>query len=337
MIRPTGSASRSDQRPSTAAFTLVELLVSISIVAILASTVMFAMAGVQETARQDRTRAQIARIHTLIAEKWEGYRTRRVPMVLPSYRSFRAAEMRSAERYRTLRITQNLAKTRIDAVRELMRMELPDRKTDLLAPPQVLAQEPLLWRAYRKQAARMVAPRDWTDNVRGWTPDNETAECLYLILSQIRDGDTTALEFLSPREIGDVDKDGMLEILDGWGEPIRFLRWAPGFAAVGGYQEPLAPDHKPTADPFDPRGVYAQSGSFALYPLIFSAGADKLHEIRTSLDVPSGGGFGYASLTPPNNPFVAVDGRRIGEWYDSNQDNRDNSQDNLHNHLLAGA
>ena len=40
-------------------FTLVELLVVISIIALLASIVMFAMAGAQETARRDRTRARL--------------------------------------------------------------------------------------------------------------------------------------------------------------------------------------------------------------------------------------------------------------------------------------
>ena len=28
---------------------------------------------------------------------------------------------------------------------------------------------------------------------------------------------------------GDTDEDGMKEILDAWGEPIVFLRWAPGY------------------------------------------------------------------------------------------------------------
>ena len=50
-----------------------------------------------------------------------------------------------------------------------------------------------------------------------------------MILASIRDGDITGLDFFTEGEIGDVDNDGMPEILDPWGVPIYFLRWAPGF------------------------------------------------------------------------------------------------------------
>ena len=67
------------RKPRTrGAFTLVELLVVISIITILASMLLVALSGVQETSRVDRTRAQIGRIHTVITEKWEQYRSRRV-------------------------------------------------------------------------------------------------------------------------------------------------------------------------------------------------------------------------------------------------------------------
>ena len=49
-------------------FTLVELLVSISIITLLAAMILVALAGVQENAKTDRTRAQIARIDALISE-----------------------------------------------------------------------------------------------------------------------------------------------------------------------------------------------------------------------------------------------------------------------------
>ena len=46
----------------------------------------------------------------------------------------------------------------------------------------------------------------------------------------MKDGDKNALDFFMPDEIGDMDEDGMKEILDGWGTPIEFLRWAPGYS-----------------------------------------------------------------------------------------------------------
>ncbi len=61
------------------AFTLVELLVVISIITLLASTALFTMYGVREDVRETRARAQVAKINELIMEKWESYRTRAIP------------------------------------------------------------------------------------------------------------------------------------------------------------------------------------------------------------------------------------------------------------------
>ena len=42
-------------------------------------------------------------------------------------------------------------------------------------------------------------------------------------------GSPEAMEQFSQSEIGDTDHNGYPEFLDGWGKPIFFLRWAPGF------------------------------------------------------------------------------------------------------------
>ena len=64
------------------AFTLVELLVTITILVLLASIVLFGMAGVQAQARDRRARAQVMRIHNVIADKWQTYETRRMQFQL---------------------------------------------------------------------------------------------------------------------------------------------------------------------------------------------------------------------------------------------------------------
>ena len=57
---------------------MVELLVSITVVIILASIVLYGMSGMQNLAKIQRTKSQIAKIHELLAEHWEGYEVRRV-------------------------------------------------------------------------------------------------------------------------------------------------------------------------------------------------------------------------------------------------------------------
>ena len=349
--RPT---TNRDRRPS--GFTLVELLVTISIITLLASMILVALAGVQETARADRTRAQVARIDALITEKWDSYRSRRVPLPFNLQQKARLGVNGKVE----------LDWFRVNALRELMRMELPDRKTDILVGPTVLPPNyaPASWNAYRRYAAKLIRQRrpevqmplndkaifKQLDNF--WSSDFESAECLYLILSQINDQDSTALSFFSAQEIGDIDNDGMPELLDGWGRPVIFLRRAPGLnwnvatQTLGESNIPGSPQDGESPDPFDPTGVFNkrfQVPTFALYPLIASAGPDKQMEIFA--DNPGEANrISYGLTTPPNNPFIGLPGHytdqitiMVGTPQDSNGDGTPGWLDNITNHNLAGS
>lgn len=326
-------------------FTLVELLVSISIITLLAAMILVALAGVQENAKTDRTRAQIARIDALISEQWETYRNRRLPVNLLSTQS------------------QDLPLVRLNMVRELMRVELPDRKSDIVMDP-VLSPAPFnrnaLQRSYRRKAAKMISQKKGVTfpNRDGkiiaildenWSKEYQSAECLYLILSQMTTDDKAALEFFNDREIGDIDNDGMPEILDGWRRPIMFLRWAPGYAGAGSLH------NVEVRDPFDVRNVHDRycgnrngpelepRRTFALYPLIFSGGPDLQYEIYS--DEPSEATritYAYTADPLPNNPFrgwlplPSESGiKMIGVFQDSNADGRDGSLDNITNHGLV--
>ena len=131
-----------------------------------------------------------------------------------------------------------------------------------------------------------------------WSPQFQHAECLYLILAANRDGDTTGLDFFPESEIGDADDDGMLEILDPWGVPIMFLRWAPGYRTdIQPGDADLANDGNAgigNGDPFDPlkldprwSDTIEYNDPHLLYPLIVSAGRDGQFDILVDfLDVP---------------------------------------------------
>lgn len=71
------------------------------------------------------------------------------------------------------------------------------------------------------------------DRAIAWSPENESAECLYLILATTRANRQRAIDQVASRNIGDTDGDGMLEVLDPWGVPIRYLREPVGLQIPG--------------------------------------------------------------------------------------------------------
>ena len=67
------------------AFTLVELLIVILIIAILSAVSLASLYAVLGEAKGTRTRTQVAKLHMLVMLKWEGYRVRQVPLPIPGW------------------------------------------------------------------------------------------------------------------------------------------------------------------------------------------------------------------------------------------------------------
>ncbi len=69
------------------AFTLVELLITISIIGIMASMVVFAMFSAQ-SGPQQKTQMLITKLNGIIMQRYESYRTRRVPFAFQTGEAF---------------------------------------------------------------------------------------------------------------------------------------------------------------------------------------------------------------------------------------------------------
>jgi len=312
---------RCDRRRS--AFTMVELLVVVLLLSILGGLVANAMFGAMESARVSRTRAQIALLDTLVRELYADYLYRRVPVqIVPASGTPSVSSLPP----------RVAAEIRLDAIREMMRMELPDRITDVKVRPArpgsphrrnyadgghqwevYWEQPPSLWRAYIRTYLN--------SQIGQWSIEHQGAECLYMIIAMATDRNRKALEFFRDSEIGDVDGDGMREILDAWGTPIAFVRWPAGFESEIQNRDP-----NEYPDPFDPRGIYPEN--YALYPLIMSAGPDKDWDI---IDVEEPTQFSYADTMPPNDPFIDSN---FGMPYENDQGKDGTHYDNLHNHAF---
>ena len=264
--------------------TLIELLFVMAIIGILVAMSMGAYSATVAQAKVHRTQAIVAKLDQLVLAKWEEYRTRAVPLKVPMGTNPDVA-----------------ARARLYALRELQRCEMPDRKTDVLDNPAIIA-APSLQKNYRRRA------------VPGWTEKHEGAECLYLIVAAMRDGEDAALSWFSPSEIGDTDGDGMNEILDGFGQPVEFLRWASGYVAEDGPVTFQTRDSVKAPDEFDPikrDPRWSDSDTtfapYSLRPLVFSAGPDKEYGIGVD-PRPSNQPLRYSTTTPPNDPYFGWDG-----------------------------
>lgn len=286
-------------------FTLVEMLTVVTIIGILAGTVLFALYNATREAKIARTKTQIQRLHQLLMTRWESYRTRPIRIMnLPPVGQLDVTAQRG------------IPAVKLTLLRDLMRMELPDCVLDVTDAPVTI---PFTYTPLGGSAttANLTIPRpSLAQHYRNrapstWTSQFEGAECLYLIISSIHDNGTNGLDFLQPGEIGDVDGDGMPEILDAWGKPLVFVRWPAGFVAHPGadyktgtaddipsYSNLQVPDAISSPDPFDPlradprntnppkivpmasgAGAETYKFCFALYPLICSAGPDGAYEI----------------------------------------------------------
>ncbi|MEM1305264.1 MAG: hypothetical protein AAGG46_10225, partial [Planctomycetota bacterium] len=161
---------------------------------------------------------------------------------------------------------------------------------------------------------------------------------------------------------GDTDGDGAPEFLDGWGNPIQFLRWAPGFQSPAQLSQPrlveVFNDSGAAAvdtaivedrDPFDlfyadnfaadriSGGVVVDDGSperaargFRLLPLIYSAGRDEDLGIRVDGNLVNGFSDPYLTDTDTGTDPSASGNNQLGEPLD-----RDAATDNVTNHLIT--
>lgn len=276
--------------------TLIELLIAVGILALLAAIAMSALANLEERAKIERTKTIIKRIDGAIMEKWESYKTRALPIRMPTPEPGAA----------------NWALIRLRALRNLQRMEMPERATDIdgrigpngmnpidnvdLAnglsypsnhpivalrntplPPLLMTTRPSTYNRYRRIVD--AKPATWADTYA-------QSELLYLILSGMRDSTSSPLDFLSPSEVGDLDGDGLKEVLDGWGQPIWFLRWAPGYIKelpANTLNVANTNQSNTIPDSFDP--LKTDPLAYGLRPLIMSAGPDRVFDLYLEYNI----------------------------------------------------
>lgn len=338
----------------TRGFTLVEVLITITIISLLTGMFLAALGASQEQARESRTKSMISRLDAAIQTRWESYRTRRVsynlrdssdPSVVNgsiaafvnsrfgySWGAMNPGQIPSSQ--------QNLL--RLEVLRNTQRVELPQRWDDIAVGTWPTATAPFLYLGEPVNGLSQNYLRRYNACPTEPTPQYQGAECLYLIITcGGQEEDASPLDQFRGMDVGDLDRDGMNEFHDGWGNPISFIRWPTLFPSD------LQPDVVPVEaagatavydfcldrhDPFDPsKSDMPASGAprargYRLTPLIVSPGPDGELAIMR-------GAAGNDPYFRPTTPGELPGGQPLSLSTDPPSEY--SWLDNLHNHQLG--
>jgi prepilin-type N-terminal cleavage/methylation domain-containing protein len=254
-------------------FTLIELLVVMAIISLLSAALLVALTELQASTKKGRCQQQIKKIDQLIMQRWDEILHKPLPRISNTL---------------TPSTQGQLNQILLDARRELLRLEFPERFDDFRTAPTIFSRPPPTTNTFNNRLNQV--------DLGEARKLKQGAQCLFF-----------------PSEIGDTDNDGMPEILDGFGRPIGFLRWAPGFSyrplihnerdqsRYSDIQDINADGDSPDATDMgalDPRlgDPITTNDPFNLFPLIMSAGRDGEFGMNFGAD--------YTIGTPYNDPFI---------------------------------
>jgi prepilin-type N-terminal cleavage/methylation domain-containing protein len=338
---------------SISAFTLIELMVVVVIIVLLAALGATVYFSAMQSAREIKTISTIIKLDETIAEIYESYESK-----FNNIENF--LNPTSHATFNNNKASIDMPRLKRQLICDLMRMEMPSNQAEVNNPPQEFNNDGSTTSGAPYQLANSevkdiystekARPNSIVSNLA-----TESAELLYLIVVNLA---PEALENFTSSEIGDTDNDGLMEFIDGWGRPIAFIRFAPGFTDTDrqpdvirirehlGKTPSIPADHNVLtdlsvselggilnqwSDPFNPNTV--NDVSWFLYPVIMSAGRDGQFGIiaaRNASPAPAPAGIslddpGSAAATLSLDPFSS--GVSIGL-----PDGRNTHHDNIHNH-----
>lgn len=272
MYRPFPRSGQATRSPG--GFTLVELLIVISIIAGLMAMITVVAANMITTARTAATRGTILKVHQMLEERRDAF----------VYYQLQRGQIALA-----ISVVKNSG-------------NYNDRQARQLAP--VVARKLLFKQALpQHHGERSLSNPNATPPIVNQVKNADSSELLYWVLtSSTAFGIPAEGSFqFNGSELGDTDNDGLLEIIDGWGQPLRFYRWPTRLVRPGGPGQAIQGAHAtrarvllgnasydrfnedPDDDPLRRFGQWVQAvGNESLFhtpdtwhaPLVLSAGPD---------------------------------------------------------------
>jgi prepilin-type N-terminal cleavage/methylation domain-containing protein len=198
MSRATDFSRPRRTKPSRqAGFSLIEMLVVIGLIAFLTAAIVAVIPRVGNAAKVASTRATIKKVDELLNDRINGFRRwiqKQDQLASGGAPSYVTNSPFSGS------FASNPVQTRALAVKYAFRLYFPQVFSEFQTP--------------------ISAPATHK-------PITESSECLYQFLTKgpLFDTEPPSGSDLKAIEIADTDNDGLPEIVDGWGQPLRFYRW----------------------------------------------------------------------------------------------------------------
>jgi prepilin-type N-terminal cleavage/methylation domain-containing protein len=202
------------------AFSLVELLVVITLIVMLVAMMATALNSARASGAKQKTRASIMMLDSIIQQHYRGTESMSVPQ----------------------------GEDRGDAIRKQITADMPDSWAEVA------------YLQSNQSEFNLARHRGYVATAGALSPSSTVAdaECLFMIIMQGGLADCLECAGLGSIPVGDTDNDGAQEFLDAWGEPIRYVLWPGGFELPPGqpFFDTKRPfDDGPPASPDRPGGV----------------------------------------------------------------------------------
>lgn len=219
-------------------FTMIELLIVLTIIAILLSISFVVYGAAVESARVEATRATIRQLDSALQERYDAFRRVNLKSQAQLFKlRYDAATPPNTPATIPLEIAEIIVR------KDRYRAAFPQRFEDLWGfdgvpnggPPNDDAH---LWRVYCQMTGNPPgsppAPRDTT---------LESSELLYLSLTNggAFSAPVLPLDRLRASHVRDADGNGLNEIYDEWGNPLRFFNWPTRLVRKAGETSPGPP------------------------------------------------------------------------------------------------
>lgn len=236
------TATKTMNNQKSRGFTLIELLTVMIIISILAIISLGVQRASVQSARAARTRTTIMKIDTVLSGLYEKYQYRKVDV--DDCLNATTEAQKDAQLFAWTKVSVSDDQSRGKArqilrtlmLRDQLRMDMPTSVAEVNALPLMFTERTARILNNNDREKFRSALNQSYQAITGLNLNTTNAELLYLVVTN---GDPETRTMFHDREIGDVNENGLNEFLDGWGNPICFLRWAPGLVGSS-RQAPLS-------------------------------------------------------------------------------------------------